>query len=172
MTPGLLPSAESRHVAADHKEKYTNAQLPAGCQDNSAWCRLFIPTCLQYLASRDSDNVWAINNDEAVSMQQNIWNFVYRKKIPHIITVQGPVFALIGILILLPISILISPLSRLINVFVNGTADLLLPPCLLSMPSSMTMSLILNTAIKNLQSLLWNHGRFSTMILPLPRMVR
>ena len=127
-----------------------NAQLPAGCQDNGAWCQLFIPTYLQYLASRDSDNVWAIDDDEAVSMQQKIWNFVYRKKVSHIITVQGPVFALVGIYIPLPISVLISLLSRLINVFVNGAADFLLPPCLLSMPSSMSMSLILMTAIKNL----------------------
>jgi hypothetical protein len=109
---------------------------------------------LQYLASRDSDNAaWAITDEEGMSLQQTIWNFVYGSRVPHIITVQGPVFALVGILILLQagINILISS-SRPINVFVNGAADLLPPPCLSLMLSLMTMTLILTTAVKNLRS--------------------
>jgi hypothetical protein len=46
--------------------------------------------------------VWVIGDDEALSMQQKIWNFVYGDKIPHIITVQGPVFILVCISILCP----------------------------------------------------------------------
>lgn len=83
---------------AGRKEKYTNANLPPGCQDSGAWRRTFIPTYLQYLASRDSDtDAWAVNDDEGVSIQQKIWDFVYGDKIPHIITVQGPVFALVSV---------------------------------------------------------------------------
>ena len=44
--------------------------------------------------------MWTINNDEGVLIQQKIWDFVYGNKLPHIITVQGPVFALVSVLIL------------------------------------------------------------------------
>ena len=51
--------------------------------------------------SRDSDDdTWTINDDKGVSIQQKIWDFVYGNKVPHIITVQGPVFALVSIPIL------------------------------------------------------------------------
>ena len=113
----------SKRVAAGRKEKYTNAHLPLGCQDNGAWRCIFIPTYFQYLASRDSDDAWVISDDEGVSIQQNIWNFVYGDKVPHIITVPGPVFALVSISILLMSSSLITPLSRLINIFGNGVND-------------------------------------------------
>ena len=77
---------------AGHKEKFTNAHLPLGCQDNGAWRRIVIPTYLQYLACRDTDkDVWTVDDDEAVSIQQEIWNFIYGDKVPHIVTVQGPV---------------------------------------------------------------------------------
>jgi hypothetical protein len=87
---------------AGRKEKYTNAHLPPGCQDNSAWRRIFISTYLQYLGSRDSEpdsdsDAWAVNDDEGLSIQQKIWDFVYGEKVPHIITVQGPVFALVSV---------------------------------------------------------------------------
>jgi hypothetical protein len=157
---------------AGRKEKYTNAHLPLGCQENGAWRRIVIPTYLQYLASRSSDNdAWAVKDEEGVSIQQKIWDFVYGDKVPHIITVQGPVFALVSVPILLP-GILITSLTRSINVFVNGAVDLLLLPCPLSMLSSMTTSMILTTAVKNLQSLLWYPMHFSTVMFPFPRMAR
>ena len=98
----------SKRAAAGRKEKYTNAHLPPGCQDNGAWRRLFIPTYLQYLGSRDTDNdAWTVNDGEGVSIQQHIWNFIYGDKVPHIITVQGPVFALVSVHILLQVILLI-----------------------------------------------------------------
>jgi hypothetical protein len=159
------------------KEKFTNAHLPSGSQDNGAWRRIFIPTYLQYLASRDSGSesdkdAWALNDDEAVSIQQKIWDFVYGNKVPHIITVQGPVFALVGVSVLLSTgstSILITPLPRSINVFVNGVADLLPLPCLLSMLSLTTTSTILMSCVKTLQFQLWNPGHFYIVMSPLPR---
>lgn len=158
---------------AGRKEKFTNGHLPRGCQDNGAWRRIFIPTYLQYLASRDSDkDAWALNDDEAVSIQQKIWDFVYGDKVPHIITVKGPVFALVGVPIHLSSRILITFLPKSINVSVNGAEDLLPLPCLLSMLTSTTMSLILTNAVKNLQGLLWNPTHFYTVIFPLPRMAR
>ena len=114
----------SNCVAAARKEKFTNVHLPPGCLDNGAWHRILIPTYLQYLACRDADDdAWAISDDKTVSVQQKIWDFVYGDKVPHIITVQGPVFSLVGFPILLASGILITPLSRLTNVFVNGTVD-------------------------------------------------
>ena len=101
------PLPESKHVTTGRKEKYTNAHLPLGAQDNSAWRRIFIPTYLQYLAGRDTksnNDAWAINDNESVSIQQKIWDFVYGDKVPHIISVQGPVFALVGVPIFLPYS--------------------------------------------------------------------
>ena len=115
---------------AGRRDKFTNAHLPPGCQDNGAWHHIFIPTYLQYLAGRDSDkDAWAVNDDEALSVQQRIWDFVYGDKVPHIITVEGPVFGLVSVPISLPSSILITPLSRSINAYVNGVVDSLLLPC-------------------------------------------
>ena len=100
--------------------------LPHSCQDNGAWHRIFVPTYLQYLASRNSDN-----DEEAVSVQQKVWDFVYGDKVPHIVTVQGPVCALVGSMLLPSSTILIMTLSRSINASVNGAADSLLLPYLL-----------------------------------------
>ena len=167
------PPSGSKHVAVGRKEKFTNAHLPHGCQDNGAWRRIFVPTYLQYLASRNSDNdAWAINDEEAVSVQQKVWDFVYGDKVPHIVTVQGPVFALVGSMLLPSSTILIMTLSRSINASVNGAADSLLLPYLLLMLSSTTTSTIPMTAVKNSQSLLWCLGLFSTVMFPLPRTVR
>lgn len=124
-------SPPPQRVAAGRKEKYTNAHLPPGCQDNGAWRRIFIPTFLQYLASRKTGvDAWAASDDDGVSIQQKVWNFVYGGRVPHIVTVQGPVFTLVSVLIFLT-SILITPLFRSINVFVSGAAGL--PP----LPSSL-----------------------------------
>lgn len=89
----LPPTAEKR----GRKEKFTNVHLPLGCQNNGAWRRIFIPTYLKYLASRDTEkDTWTINDGDAVPIQQKIWDFVYGESVPHIITVQGPVFALVS----------------------------------------------------------------------------
>ena len=155
--------------------KYTNANLPPGCQDNGIWRRIFIPTYLQYLACQDSNtDAWAVNNDEGVSIQQKIWDFVYGGKVPHIITVHGPIFALVGVHFFLPsTNILITHLStgRLINVSANGAVDLLPLPCPSSMPFSTTTTTNLTTTVKVLQILVWNPMRFFT-VKSLPRMVR
>lgn len=167
------PPPPSKRVAAGRREKFTNANLPRGCQDGGAWRRILIPTYLQYLACRDADDdAWAINDDKGVSIQQKIWDFVYGEKVPHIITVQGPVFALVGITILLASCILITSLSRSTNVCANGVVDLRPLPSLLSMLSLMTTTTILMTAVKNLQRLLWNHTHFSTAMFLLPRLAR
>ena len=138
--------------------------LPNGCQYNGTWHRIFIPTYFQYLACRESD-AWAANDDESVSVLQKIWNFVYGDKVPHIITIQGPVFALVGVTFLIQVPrSLIASLHRSINMFVNGVGDLLPLPCPLLMLFLMTMTSILMRSVKNLRSLLWKGGRFSTVM--------
>ena len=82
---------------AGHKKKYTNINLPNGYQDNNAWRGIFIPTYLQYLATRDVKDVWAISDKEAVSVLQKIWNYTYGNKITHTVTRKGPVFAVVSI---------------------------------------------------------------------------
>jgi hypothetical protein len=127
---------------------------------------------LQYLANRDADNdAWAVKDDDGVSIQQKIWNFVYGDRVPHIITVQGPVFALVSFPILLP-GVLITSLSRSINVFVNGAVDLLLLPCPLSMLSSMTTTMILTIAVRNLPRPFYYPIHSFTVAFPIPRMAR
>ena len=157
---------------AGRKEKYTNAHLPPGSQDNGAWRRIFVPTFLQYLASRKTDgDAWAASDDDGVSIQQKVWNFVYGGKVPHIITVQGPVFTLVSVLIFVT-SILITPLFRSINVFVSGAADFPPLPSSLSMHSLTTTITTPMTPVNYSQPLLWNLMHFSTVIFPPTRMAR
>ena len=81
------------------KEKFTNVDLPTGSQDGGAWRRLFVPTYLQYLASRSEDvkDAWTIKDDEVVLNMQKIWDFTYGARIPYDVTVAGSVFFIVCI---------------------------------------------------------------------------
>ena len=78
------------------REKFTNANLPPGTHDNSAWCRIFIPTYVQYLGSRGAKDAWSINDKEIISILWKIWDYTYGAKIPHKVTADGAVFFIVS----------------------------------------------------------------------------
>jgi hypothetical protein len=80
------------------KEKFTNASLPSGCHDNAAWRRIFIPTYLQYLGSRDVKDAWSINDDEISLTLQKIWDYTYGAKVRQRIATDGAVFFIVSTL--------------------------------------------------------------------------
>ena len=77
-------------------KKFTNSELPSGAQDNGVWRQVFIPTYVQYLASRNSQDAWTITDDDAVALMQRIWNFIYGARVPYNIKTRGPVFFLVS----------------------------------------------------------------------------
>ena len=79
-------------------KKYTNSDLPSGAQDNGTWRQVFIPTYVQYLASRNSNDTWTINDDDAIQLMQQIWKFIYGARVPYCIKTRGPVFFLVNTL--------------------------------------------------------------------------
>jgi hypothetical protein len=79
--------------------KYTNAELPKGAQDNGVWRQVFIPTYVQYLASRNGNDTWTISDNDAIQLMQQIWKFVYGAGVPYRIKTKGPVFFLVSFLI-------------------------------------------------------------------------
>ena len=79
------------------KDKYMNADLPPGCQDNGVWHCVFIPTFLQYLGSRDSKDAWSMVDEETVPVLQKIWDYTYGAKILHKIVIHGAVFSLVSV---------------------------------------------------------------------------
>ena len=110
-------------------KKFTNSELPSGAQDNGVWRQVFIPTYVQYLASRDSSDAWTINDNDAIQLMQHIWEFIYGARVAYHIKSKGPVFFLVS-----PLShssgnsgLLHMACARQINVSVNGTADLVQP---------------------------------------------
>lgn len=143
------------------KEKFTNANLPPGCQDNGAWRRIFLPTYLQYLGSRDAKDPWNLEDHETVSVLQKIWDYTYGQKVPHKITVNGPVFSIVRILILIPVADSLHIL-RLINVLASGVGALLPLPFPLSKHILTTMIIKLMRIVKNLPDLLSRTGRSCT----------
>ena len=88
------PSPLPKHTLGG--KKYTNSKLPSGAQDNGVWQRVFIPTYVQYLASRNGDGAWAIADNDAIQQMQEIWDFIYGARVPYRIKIRGPVFFLVS----------------------------------------------------------------------------
>ena len=85
-------------------KKYTNSELPLGAQDTGVWWQVFIPTYIQYLASQNSNDTWAISDDDAIQLMQLIWKYVYGARVPYRIKTRGPVFFLVSALSLINVS--------------------------------------------------------------------
>jgi hypothetical protein len=79
-------------------KKYTNSELPSGAQDHGVWRQVFIPTYVQYIASRNSNDTWTISDNDAIQLMQQIWNIVYGARVPYRIKTKGPVFFLVSAL--------------------------------------------------------------------------
>jgi hypothetical protein len=76
--------------------KFKNSELPPGAQDNGVWRQVFIPTYVQYLANRNSNDAWTISDDDAIQLMQQIWEFIYGARVPHHIKTRGAVFFLVS----------------------------------------------------------------------------
>ena len=76
--------------------RFTNADLPAGCLDQDQWQCVFLPTHLQYLASRDTDNTWIIKDKDAVLLMQCVWDYIYGASILYMVNVGEPVFFIVS----------------------------------------------------------------------------
>jgi hypothetical protein len=144
-------------------KKFTNSELPSGAQDNGVWRQVFIPTYVQYLASRTSNDAWTISDDDAIQLMQQIWKFIYGARITYRIKTKGPVFFLVSTLSHINVS---SPqlvaCSRQINVSVNGTADSVLPhlPSLMHSLNRMPMTSIRMIATRTLRSPCFTNSLF------------
>lgn len=57
---------------AAHQGKYTNADLPKGCQDKYLWRHVFIPTVYTYFAA--CPDPWSQNDNLVVGKLQLVWN--------------------------------------------------------------------------------------------------
>ena len=96
----MLPTSKKAHTLLMWLQNTQMRTSLLVVEESGAWRRIFILTYLQYLASWGSNDAWTVSDDEGVSIQRKIWDFIYGDKIPHVI--QGPVFTLVSILILLP----------------------------------------------------------------------
>jgi hypothetical protein len=81
----------------ERKDEFTNADLPIGTLDDGAWRRTFIPTYLQYLSSREIEDAWVIDDDEAVSIMQKVWDYTYGERVRCKIAVVEPVLFFVSI---------------------------------------------------------------------------
>ncbi|KAG1743761.1 hypothetical protein EDD22DRAFT_748886, partial [Suillus occidentalis] len=56
------------------------------------WAREFIPTAIRCVG--DLSEVWTLSDDILCPILQSAWDAVYKDKIPHTVTADGPVIAL------------------------------------------------------------------------------
>ena len=75
------------------KDKYSNIDLPAGCQERNVWRGKLIPTYIQYMSCKDV--VWGMKDGDATAILQAIWDYLYGARIPRQIVSTGPVFAVV-----------------------------------------------------------------------------
>jgi len=83
------PKAESRKA-----RKYSNDDLPNGCQDGGVWRRNMVPTYAQFVASYEDP--WVVQDDNAVAAMQVAWDAIYGRRVRHTIEVQDAVFTIVG----------------------------------------------------------------------------
>lgn len=97
----IEPTPPPPKRSTGQKAKFTNADLPTGTLDGGVWRRIFLPTYLQYLSSQEIEDAWAMDDDEAASIMQKIWDYTYGAKILNEITVAGSVFFIVSIQVIL-----------------------------------------------------------------------
>jgi hypothetical protein len=90
------PTSPPPKRVAGRKDKPTNSDLPRGTLDNNAWRGRFISTYQRYLAGRVTDEAWGLEDDEAVSLMQKIWNYIYGARVPNRIVTGEPTFVIVS----------------------------------------------------------------------------
>jgi len=84
--------------------KFTNRDLPPGCQGGNRWRSVFIPSVAHWC--RGNVDPWTIEVGDLRDTMQAIWDEVYRNQVVHHITLKGAVFHVVrcfktGILVVL-----------------------------------------------------------------------
>ncbi|KAG2126446.1 hypothetical protein BD769DRAFT_1668457 [Suillus cothurnatus] len=69
--------------------QYQSDDLPEGCQDSNAWCRMFIPSVAHW-AGGDVEP-WGPDNSDLRETMQEIWDHIYQGRIQHEISQSGTV---------------------------------------------------------------------------------
>ena len=69
---------------AKSRKRATIPDLPKGANKDGAWTRFVIPNFIRLLLV--GDQPWLISDDVFISKLQKVWNHVYGKSIPFIIT--------------------------------------------------------------------------------------
>jgi hypothetical protein len=82
-----------RHPA----KRFTNQDLPAGCQDHSYWRHRFIPTYLQFVGA--FADPWSIPDTDSLAALRKAWAKVYGQRIVYKVTAHDAVFTLVSFLI-------------------------------------------------------------------------
>lgn len=76
--------------------KFTNDDLPPGAQDEARWRRKVIPLLITYLGGRK--DIWSFDINEAVTVFQQVWSYVYGASIPIEISSKSPVYGLVSLI--------------------------------------------------------------------------
>jgi hypothetical protein len=61
-----------------------------GARDGNLYRHRFIPTFQRFVASHDT--VWSIPDEESINVLQQVWDTVYKNKIPHVVEYNDAVF--------------------------------------------------------------------------------
>ena len=75
--------------------KFNNGHLPPGAMTQNTWHRVYVPTYVQFVASRE--DAWTFNDNDAVRVMQAIWNNVYGSRIPHTVEMNDAVFSIVSL---------------------------------------------------------------------------
>ncbi|KAI6003230.1 hypothetical protein F5J12DRAFT_893857 [Pisolithus orientalis] len=70
--------------------KFTDQDLPPGCQDGNVWHGIYIPSLAHWCGGYV--NPWTIEAGDLQDAMQIIWDEVYCGKVEHYIAPRGPVF--------------------------------------------------------------------------------
>jgi hypothetical protein len=78
---------------------WNNSHLPRSSLSNNSWCRVFIPTLINFLATYKDP--WAIKDSEAIRAMQKIWDCVYLNRfgfpdIPYTVVANQAVFSVVS----------------------------------------------------------------------------
>ncbi|KAI6146649.1 hypothetical protein BKA82DRAFT_9545 [Pisolithus tinctorius] len=81
-----LPNCPRNNMSS----KFTNQDLPPGCQDGNVWHSIYIPSLAHWCGGYV--NPWTIEAGDLQDAMQMIWDEVYHGKVEHYIAPRGPVF--------------------------------------------------------------------------------
>lgn len=78
------------------KEKFTNSDLPHGCQDEGLWRRVVIPTYLEIIGSRTTKEAWILEVSDAEAILGQIWDYIYGARVPYTVRYDGAVYFIVS----------------------------------------------------------------------------